>query len=161
MPDVLTTHAWRIKAGARLRGGQHDGVLVREATVTMNGLAHPSPEENPPTVKLLLETGETITVPAWAEISWAERPTAEFETNELAWLLGLATKQRRKRERETLRRRPGQTDQEFREVEAKLAAQIAFARHVEDKLVLAVAAADHTLLRVEQRERLRELGQAA
>lgn len=59
--------------------------------------------------------------------------------DELGWLLSLASARRRKIAKSEIRQRPGQSYEEFVEVSERHARSFAWARNVEDHLILLLA----------------------
>lgn len=82
---------------------------------------------------------------------------SEFATQELAYLLGLASARRRKRERDVPKIKAGQDAGDFERAHQRWMISLAWARQIEDKLILLVAARDQRLLRRGQLDRALEL----
>lgn len=87
----------------------------------------------------------------------AAKVVSEFDTHELAYLLGLASSRRRKRERDVPKIKDGQKASDFERVHERWKTSLAWARQIEDKLVLLVAARDQSLLHPGQRDRAYDL----
>jgi len=82
---------------------------------------------------------------------------SEFTTHELAYLLGLASARRRKRERDAPKIKAGQNARDFERAHVRWNISLAWARQIEDKLILIVVERDPSLLRPSQHDRAREL----
>lgn len=88
----------------------------------------------------------------------------DLTTDELGWLLGLATQRRKERERSLgkMRRKPGQEQTKFELAHRNVVKSLEWARSVEDHLIRLIGDADENSLRGRsQRERYKKLRAAA
>lgn len=87
--------------------------------------------------------------------------TTDLSIDELGWLLGLASARRRSREQslERSHRKPGQSETEYQDGRHKIERSLAWARRVEDHLILLLGNTDqgYDRLRAPQRDRYEEL----